>query len=138
MFLKSKGQKNIEKLKQTMGEILDKFEAQLTDYAPSCKNVLIDASLPLLKRSVQEASEWKKDFDYINTAYCVLYGTAFNLLSSGRFHIFRGELNPMNESQHIYNFCIHHLERATSLGFISEEEQTDQIHYLRECIAEVG
>lgn len=138
MIFKSKGQKNIEKLRQTMSEILDIFEAQLTDYTPSCKNVLIDASLPLLQRSIAEAGEWEKDFDYTNTAYCVLYGTAFDLLASGRFHIYRGELNPMNESQHIYKFCIHHLDRATSLGFISEEEKTDQINYLKKCIAEVG
>lgn len=138
MFFKSKGQKNIEQLKQVMIGIIDEFESNLNDNKPNCKSVLLNAAQPLLQRSTVEAEQWEKDFDYTNTAYCVLYNISFELLASGRFHIYRGELNPMNEAQHIYKFCIHHLERAKSLGLIPEEEKIDQINYLNECIDEIG
>ena len=102
MFFKSKEQKKIDKLKKTMIGVIENFENELNDFSPSCKEALLKAVSPLLQRSITEAKEWGEDFDYVNTAYCVLYNTGFNLLASGKFHIFRGELNPMNESQHLY------------------------------------
>ena len=133
-----KGHKNIDKLKQTMSTIIDNFEKQLSDFSPSCKDILIENSLPILNQSISEAAKWEKNHDYTNMAYAVLYNIGFGLLASGRFHISYGVLNPMNESQHIYKFCIYHLNRACSLGFISEFEKDDQIAYLNECISEIG
>ena len=86
-----------------------------------------------------ELAEWKDyDTDYIKIAHVMLANAAFDLLASGTYHIYYGELNPMNCSWNMMDVYKASMEYALKNNFIDEATRKEQYEYLLKCILEVG
>ena len=71
-------------------------------------------------------------------AYMVCANLTFDLLASGRFHLYRGMLNPNSCAPNlllVYEGC---MKYGVSMGMLSEEDRQDQYSYLLERISQVG
>lgn len=85
-----------------------------------------------------EVAQWTATTDYLALAYKLLYHLAFDSLTSGQFHICRGELNPASEALHLVTVCNACLDWYVSRGIISPAQKTEQEELLVEEITVVG
>ncbi len=97
-------------------------------------------------RNIIEQAVWDNLFtviDRINTGlsvhwavYSMLANTAGDLLESGHYHIWRGELNPMgNDLLQLFDAAV---DEGVRLGAIDKDQAQTQKSALRMSIAEVG
>ena len=134
----SKKVKNIDYLKLRIRNIVELLEGEIHDNYPKCDSVLVKEIYEQIDRLKNNAEDWGKNFDYNFLAYKLIYNSAFNLLSSGKFHLYHGVLNPMNESTHLYKICISCLNWYVETGRCTEEQKAEQLEILNENITSVG
>ncbi len=86
-----------------------------------------------------EVSEWKDyDTDYITIAHTMMAHATFDLLASGKYHLYAGMLNPMSCASNlmdVYKAC---MEYGVMHNMLDEETRQEQYDYLLKCISEVG
>jgi hypothetical protein len=86
-----------------------------------------------------EISNWKDyDTDYIQIAHTMLAHATFDLLASGKYHLYRGMLNPMSCAENMMDVYKASMEYAFKKNFIDEQTQKEQFEFLMKCISEVG
>ena len=137
-----KGRKNATKLLELCDYIIESYEEQNPHTAQSCKTDVKIALYPVINANIRELSQWDTlnltQNDWNRSAHALITQTTFDLLASGKYHLFYGMLNPMNCSvnlMHVYRCC---MEYAVKTGQITEEERKEQLDYLVKCISEVG
>ena len=133
-----KKEKNIDYLKLRIKNIIELLEGEMHDSYPKCEFVLIEEIYKQIDSLKNNAETWKKDFDYNFLSYKLIYNSAFDLLSSGKFHLYYGVLNPMNESTHLYKICISCLNWYIETSRCTEEQKREQLEILDENIKSVG
>lgn len=138
MFFESNSKKNLRKFKNTVGYIIEEMESSFNDFDPSCKSIILDMIEPVLNKSKEEAKNWNNGFDYITMSYKMIYIKSFNALSSGYYHIYRGVLNPMNESTHLLKVCKLCLDWYEEKGIVDSNSKKEQLEILYENIESVG
>lgn len=119
-------------------EIIDDMESKIEDSLPSCKQVMMEIITEILANSIEEAKKWNDTFNFEERAHVVIYNTASNLLISGRFHLYRGFLNPYNESTHLIGVCRQCLEWLQTNGYIDESKKIEQLQIIWDEIQQVG
>lgn len=127
---------NSERLKNIVFDLIDEYEDNIK---PSCK----DEIKPILQQQInsdkKDIESWKDyDTDYIKIAHTFLANTTFDLLASGRYHIYAGTLNPMNCSSNLLKVYNNAMEYALSNKHISKEEREEQYNFLMKRIREIG
>ena len=129
--------KNSARLLKICSDLIEKYQKQRIKQ--SCKFDLIELVKLRLQSARAEVADWKDcDTNYIQIAHTMLAHATFDLLSTGKYHIYRGILNPMSCAENlmdVYKAC---MEYAVSNSFIDEETQKEQYQYLLECISKVG
>lgn len=118
--------------------LIDKFEGTSTT-KPSCKNDLLKSIEQQLERSYAELETWQDyDTDYLRIAHTMLFHHSFDLLSSGKYHMYTNTLSPFNCGDNMYSVCIRTLEAGVERHYLSVEEKEQQIELLKKNIASVG
>ena len=114
------------------------MESTMNDSLPSCQHVVMEALEEILNNSFEQAKNWDASFDYDERTYMALYNIAHALLVSGRFHIYRGVLNPHDESTHLIGVFRQCLEWFETNGHIDEQEKIEELQILWSEIQQVG
>jgi hypothetical protein len=60
------------------------------------------------------------------------------MLASGRYHVYKGILNPMNCSSNLMLIYDNSMDYGVSIGMITKQEKEEQRKYLLKRISEVG
>ena len=109
------------------------------DNVPSCKNDLIDVIKAMTLGAKSEISKGlippQMYDEFINK---ILANCSFDLLASGRYHIFRGKLNPMSCSANLMTIHNKSIEYALNNNLITQAQKDEDYEYLMECINNVG
>lgn len=135
----NKAKRNTKKLLNTCGNLIDKYELCNTRLAPSCKIDLITSINDELQKAQDEIAEWEDyDTDYVKIAHTLLAHHAFDLLSSGKYHIHFGTLNPIGCSSNLMIVYQESMKWGVRNQLLTEAERQEQYKYLISCIAEVG
>ena len=139
MFTNFKASRNIKKLLSICSNLIEIYERNNKRISPSCKTVLCSSVKIQLDAAKKEIAGWRDDeINYSKIAHTLLANHAFDLMASGQYHLYRGELNPMSCAPNlmvVYKSC---MQWALDNGFITAEDQVEQFNYLMECISEVG
>lgn len=106
---------------------------------PSCKNDLIEAVKSITQGAKNEIKNGgippSQYFDLINK---LLANASFDLLSSGRYHIYRGMLNPMSCATNLMAIHNKSVDYGYKKGLVTEAQKDEDYSYLIECINNVG
>lgn len=110
-----------------------------TETVPSCKEDLIEA----IKRMTDGA---KNDINnglippsqYVEFINKLLSNCSFDLLASGKYHIYRGMLNPMSCSANLMSVHNKSIDYALSNNLITQKQKEQDYSYLMECISNIG
>ncbi|MGN0449460.1 MAG: hypothetical protein ACI4G0_03765 [Ruminococcus sp.] len=127
---------NKQRMLFTIEALIEKMDS-INDGHIKCKDTLLKP----IKNTIDNctyAFEDVKDSEFEQEAYKIIYDFSFELLCSGRFHIYRGVLNEMNESTHLMHVCKSCLEWACEHKVITESEKKEQLEILRDEIRSVG
>ena len=68
----------------------------------------------------------------------MLAQATFDMLASGRYHLYTGILNPLNCSANLMLVYDNSMSYGVKIGMITKEEKKEQREYLLKCISEVG
>lgn len=134
----SKTTKNLKHLQKVFEQIIDEMENNINDLNPSCKPVLMQCFKKITVNAENEAAKWGDNFNYKDFSYNLIYKLTAELLSSGQFHIYRGMLNPMNESSHLLSLFEQCLDWHVAKGTTDERWKRQQMDTLRRNIANAG
>lgn len=106
---------------------------------PSCIPDLQESISQQIKAAKNEIREWQDyDTNYDEIAHTMLAHTTFDLLASGRYHLYAGILNPMNCSSNLMSVYKKVMEYGVVHNMITEEVKEEQYQYLIRCIKSVG
>lgn len=117
-----------------VSHFIDNLEKSST--LTSCKTDLIHAIKERLEKIRDLHTVKMENIEKISLA--LLCDIAFNLLASGEYHFYAGELDPMRPGKSMYKVYVAAMNRAVELGFNDEESKNKTIKYLDQCISEVG
>lgn len=122
---------NRKRLLGIVGGLVDKYES-LNLNPSSCKKDLVDAIGITLANNKEELSEWEDhDTDYITIAHNQMQLHASDLLSSGRYHIWAGRLDPMScasNLRRVIDRCLDYFEARGDLSASEREEYMRQLY----------
>ena len=76
--------------------------------------------------------------NFEKVAHTILAHTTFDMLASGRYHLYARILNPMNCSANLMLIYDKAMDYGVKIGMVTKDEQAQQRAYLLECISEVG
>ena len=125
--------KNSKRLLNICGDLIEKYQKH--EFKPSCKNDLLISIKEQLHEAKEEVSEWKDyDTDYIKIAHTLLANTTFELLASGRYHLYARILNPLSCAPNMMDVYNAWMEYGVSKNLLNEETRKEQYDYLLECI----
>lgn len=129
--------KNSNRLLNICKELIQKY--QTNDCNPSCEYDLLELINSRVLAAKKEVAEWKdSDTDYIEIAHTMLAHATFDLLASGKYHIYTGVLNPMSCAENLMDVYKASMEYGIKIHMIDEETRIEQYEYLLRCISEVG
>lgn len=130
--------KNLKKLRKFMLDIVDETERLIDDGKPSCKKYILEEYSNIAKELRADSEVWEDDFDYTSVSYKLLYYISFNLLTSGRIHVYRGILDESKGASHMKKICEVCLDWCEENELISEDERQEQLGTLYKKISLVG
>lgn len=137
MLFNSSFKKNSEYMLNTCSKLIKLYQSH--NSSPSCENDLLELVKNKLYSCKKEVSSWNDSkTDYNKLAHTLLANYSFDLLSSGKYHIYAGALNPMscaNNLLDVYNGC---MEYGLKMGMFDEGTRKEQYKYLMDCISSVG
>ena len=137
MLFENKYKKNLKRFMFYIDEKINKADAKYST-APSCRSVLLTKIDVVIANSKSQIEKWNAETDVESLAIKTLYNAAFDILSSGRLHVYRGVLDPSscaNQLVFIVDECLDYYEQH---GFASKKQVKDQKEILTENISNVG
>lgn len=136
-----KGQRNLNRLKDEISNLLDRWEEELNPMQVSAKPVVLEyfeAEVSSSQNALENASSWTDDFDYSYEAHKGIYHLSICALTSGRYHISIGVLNPMGPGPHLQGFVNRYLAWAVENNYLTPEEKEKELQLLSQQIANAG
>ena len=104
----------------------------------SCKDDLLQAIKTAVKADPSIASWEDETTNYEKLAHVCIANKAFDLLASGRYHIYTGTLNPVGCAPSLLRVYTAAISWACTNRFITEEERDQQLALLSDRIGSVG
>lgn len=117
---------------------VEKYEKEGGLLAPSCSGDISEILLDRFIRAKDEFDEWDDTVNFDKVAHTMLANATFDMLASGRYHLYAGILNPLNCSSNLMLIYDKVMTYGVKNGMIAEKEKAEQRHYLLKCISEVG
>lgn len=136
MIFKNKAKQKIEKLLECCRIIIKKYQNE-SDYH-SCENDIMEVLEKTFNNAKDEISKWDDTVEYEKIASAWISSVTFDLLASGKYHIYSGMLDPLRNGPQLLNVYNGVMEQACKDGYITKEELREQKEYLGECIKKVG
>ena len=136
-----KGQRNLNRLKDEISKLLDSWEEELTPMQVSAKPVVLEyfeAEVCCSQNALENASTWPDAFDYSYEAHKGIYHLSLCALTSGRYHLSFGVLNPMGPGPHLQGFVNRYLAWAVENNYLTPEEKEEELQLLSQQIANAG
>lgn len=137
-FPSLKAYNNAAKLLGCCMSAVEKYENESDMIAPSCSNDVGELLFDSFVRFKDEFNEWDDSIDFDRVAHTMLANATFDMLASGRYHLYAGILNPLNCSANLMIVYDKSMEYGVRNGMITAAEKEEQRNYLLECISEVG
>lgn len=103
---------------------------------PSCEELVMDEVDKVIEESCNEFGEWEDDVDFLKVSLTNLYNITFDMLSTGKYHVYSGVLNVTGNQ--LRNICTGCLYKAYKNNYITEEEYEDQLTVISESIQNIG
>ena len=129
--------KNATRLLNICGDLIDKYQNSKTK--PSCKQDLLELVESRVYAAKKEIAEWEDyDTDYIKIAHTMLAHATFDLLASGKYHLYAGILNPMSCADNLMDVYKASMKYGVNHNLLDEETREEQYRYLISCIMNVG
>ena len=130
MFLNARKTALYNKCKQIISdnELQDK---------PSCQKDILDVLKAAFETSDDSVFPTSPE-EIEMRAYILLAHTTFDLLSCGKYHMYRGVLNPNSPAKNLKQVYRAAMKYALEKGEIDKDTLVDQENFLNERIAEVG
>jgi hypothetical protein len=118
---------------------IDRYELQNPRITtPTCKYYLLQEIKRRIDNDKENIAELNHGTNWLKLAHANLADASFDLLVSGQFHSYYGELNTMSCSGNLRFVYSCSMKWAVENHFISQEEYDEQIDYLYQCINEIG
>lgn len=117
---------------------VEKYEKEGDILTPSCVDDITDILLDRFALAKDEFDEWDNSIDYEKIAHTMLAQATFDMLASGRYHLYAGILNPLNCSAKLMLVYNKAMEYGVKIGMVTPKEKREQYEYLLKCISEVG
>ncbi len=117
---------------------VEKYEKESNVFAPSCVEDITDTLFERFIHAKDEFDEWDNTVDYEKVAHTMLAQATFDMLASGRYHLYAGILNPLNCSANLMLVYDKAMAYGVKIGMVTPAEKIEQREYLLKCISEVG
>ena len=117
---------------------VEKYEKEGDILAPSCADEISDVLIERFVRAKDEFDEWDETVNYDKVAHTMLANATFDMLASGRYHLYAGILNPLNCSANLMLVYDKVMAYGVKIGMLTKEEKKEQREYLLKRISEVG
>ena len=97
---------------------------------PSCEDDVINLLKSRILEAKAEIADWKDyDTDYIKIAHTMLAHATFDLLATGKYHLYRGLLNPMSCAENLMDVYKASMTYALENKFIDKATQREEYAY---------
>lgn len=139
LFQKRKTKKRMEKLWGFCEYHIMEYEKRCSYTVPSCLPDLKKQIWQIINSYADEIRDWNDaevNYDYIS--HCLISQCAFDLLASGRYHLYAGMLNPMSCAMKMKIVYELNMEYALEIGELTKEEIEEQFRFLQKRIKEMG
>ncbi len=137
MFFRRKNyKKNLSTFMQYVDEIVNEADEKFS--TPPCMPYIKGPLDMVISKSKDQIERWTDETDIDRIAHTAVYNVAFDVLSSGQLHIYRGMLDdskPGDKLMFIVEKCLLY---AVKKGTITELQHQEQLEILRENINDVG
>ena len=139
LFQKRKTKKRMEKLWGFCEYHIMEYEKRCSYTAPSCLPDLKKQIWKMINFYADEIRDWNDDeVDYDKISHSLISHSSFDLLASGRYHLYAGILNPMSCAMKIKTVYELNMEYALETGELTKEEMEEQFRFLQKRIKEMG
>lgn len=139
LFQKRKTKKRMEKLWGFCEYHIMEYEKRCSYTVPSCLPDLKKQIWKMINFYADEIRDWNDDeVDYDKISHYLISHSSFDLLASGRYHLYAGMLNPMSCAMKIKTVYELNMEYALETGELTKEEIEEQFRFLQKRIKEMG
>lgn len=139
LFQKRKTKKRMEKLWGFCEYHIMEYEKRCSYTVPSCLPDLKKQIWKMINFYADEIRDWNDDeVDYDKISHSLISHSSFDLLASGRYHLYAGMLNPMSCAMKIKTVYELNMEYALETGELTKEEIEEQFRFLQKRIKEMG
>lgn len=106
---------------------------------PSCHNDLMDELIKYCAECKNEFEVWEYNKDeYEKSAVTIIANLSFEMLASGKYHLYKGFLNPMNCSGDLRNIYNCAMQWSVNKGYITKEFLEEEAQVLSSFIYNIG
>lgn len=130
--------KNRKKLIETCTCLIDKYEKCNPQIVPSCKPDMENEIRDMINCQKEELATFNNETNYIEIAHNLISHASFNLLTSGKYHLYAGILNPIGCSSNIMTVFKKTMLYALENKILTQDEVDEETHLLLKGISEVG
>lgn len=139
LFRSAKIKKRMEKLWSFCAYHISEYEKQCSQSVPSALPDLKKQVWNMMESFSDEISTWDDNsVDYDTISRTLLSHSAFDLLTSGKYHISPACSIPCPVQQKSKLFMKKNMEHAVQSGTITAEEMEEQFRFLQKRIKEMG
>lgn len=131
-----KYEKNLKRFNFYISEVVNKANAKYT--TPDCYPYIKPQLDSTIEKSKSQIENWNEETDVCTLAYKTLYNITFDLVSSGKMHLYRGQLDPMKPNDKLLYIIDECIDYFVKNGFISHNDAKEQKEILQENITSVG
>ena len=130
---------NKHRLLRVCNEFIEKYEEDSNSIIPSCKEDLNSVIKDLIDKSSDEIKNWRnEEVNYDKVAHSIIANASFDLLASGKYHLYYGILNPMNCSGSLMRVYKRTMAWGVENNQLTKDTLDEQLRYLHQRISEVG
>lgn len=137
-FNKNFNKRNKDVLYETYIKLIELYELENALDIPTCKSDLSKWFYERTSSKQAEIANLDDTTDYHNLAHKLLSHATFDLLTSGKYHIYRGTLDPLTCADNLMFIHKKALEYGIKIGEITDDDKNKETLYLKKCISEVG
>lgn len=105
-------------------------------HLPSCEDDIMKIVNAMVSQSRKELDEYPEEIDVVKVAHSWLINFSFDLLTSGRYHLYAETLNPLSCAENLMDVYKASMEYAVKSGEINEETKKEQYELLLKGISQ--